>query len=107
MGALQAQIQNLVQPVQPLAEVQRIQTPKQVQTINITQVKPKGVGAVPPKYTPTSTVVSREEVLDARERALAERERQLEQEALDNRVRVLQARERELEALEALRRNGS
>ncbi|KAH8597321.1 hypothetical protein B0O99DRAFT_593058 [Bisporella sp. PMI_857] len=45
---------------------------------------------------PTSTTLSREEMLYARERALQERERQLEQEALNEREVALAAREREI-----------
>ena len=54
--------------------------------------------------TPVSTILSREEFLDARERALQERERRLEQDVLDARERVLLAREQEIASLEDSRR---
>jgi cbb3-type cytochrome oxidase subunit 3 len=79
MGTLQAQLQELVQPMALLNEVRE-------------------------EFTPPSTGVSREQVWDAREWVQKEKARMLEMVTIEKNERKLGVSERDLEAVETARR---
>lgn len=89
-------------PLSPVSAMFEAEYPSNTASVTITPVLPNGNLAQPTlEPTHASTILSREEKLDARERALQERERRLEQEALDAREQALLTREQEIESLEA------
>ena len=92
-------------PVSPVSAMSEVAHPPKTATVTTSHISPNGNLAPTLEPTPASTILSREEMLDARERALQERERQLEQDALDARERALLAREQEIASLEVERRN--
>jgi len=101
-GHLSMNSQPRVSPVSAVSEVAHLPKTTTVTTSPVPQHENLYQPGREP--TPVSTILSREEILDARERALQERERRLEQDVLDARERVLLAREQEIASLEDSRR---
>ena len=91
--------------VSPVSDMSEAAYPPKAATVTTSPVPSNGnCTQLTLDPTPASTILSREEILDARERALQERERQLEQDTLDARERALVAREQGIASLEANRR---